>query len=71
MKLETELSEAIIEIARVHEMENLDYTGYTDGDVLDVIYECVFGDEAISKYSVNELIIRLNEMYDAYYQKYH
>jgi hypothetical protein len=71
MKLETELAEALNEIARLHDLENEDYTEYTDGEVLDVIFECVFGDEAIKKYSINELVSRLNEMYDAYYQKYH
>ena len=33
---------------------------------LEDVYEHVFGDDAINRYSHNELITRLDEMYDAY-----
>jgi hypothetical protein len=46
-------------------VETEDYTDYTDGEVLDIVYECVFGDDASNRYSVNELTVRLHEMYDA------
>ena len=35
---------------------------------LEDVYEHVFGDDAINRYSHDELITRLDEMYDAYHE---
>jgi hypothetical protein len=63
-----DLLDLVYEEMDAHKLEQTQdiYEDFTDGEVLDLVYENVFGDDASSRYSVEELVDRLGEMYDAY-----